>query len=126
RKSGKPSRLIVSCRCTRRTTRDFRSRSIRVIMRFRDASNNFCLIIGCSAESMKNNQKISIFIPSYLTRSRLPSPFEIVLIRLHPSSHRPLDKESTQEHASDESTDMCPKSDSPNLLRIGQHRRPTE
>jgi hypothetical protein len=30
-------------------------------MRLRDASNNFCWMIGWSAESMKNNQIISIF-----------------------------------------------------------------
>src|SRR3954463_1653599 len=42
-------------------------------MRFRDASNNFCFMIGGSAESMKNSQKISIEF-ALVSDAAVPTP----------------------------------------------------
>src|SRR3979411_3346358 len=47
---------MVSCRCTSRITRDFRSRSSFEILRTRMASSIFCCNIGWIAENMKKSQ----------------------------------------------------------------------
>src|ERR1700737_779814 len=47
---------MVSCRCTSRITRDFRSRSSCEIFRTRMASSNCCRSIGWTAEKMKKSQ----------------------------------------------------------------------
>src|ERR1700730_4297021 len=72
--SGKPRRLIVSCRCTRAMTRLFRARSIRLSRRNRLASSIFWRMTGCNAESMKNSQRISPILigPPMRTVPRLP------------------------------------------------------
>src|ERR1700730_12354246 len=48
---------MISCRCTSRITRDFRSRSSCEILRNRMASSIRCRSIGWIAENMNNNQK---------------------------------------------------------------------
>src|SRR6185503_14608191 len=70
--SGKPSRLIVSCRCTRAIIRLFRSRSSRCSRRSRLASSIFCWMTGCTIENMKKSHRISamLIVASSLT------PFE--------------------------------------------------
>src|SRR6267378_181453 len=50
---------MVSCRCTSRITRDFRSRSSCEILRTRMASSICCRSIGWIAENMKKSQNRS-------------------------------------------------------------------
>src|SRR3954465_2457743 len=59
RPRGKRGKRIVSCRCTRRITREFRSRSICAILRARIASFRRCFSTGCNAVKIKNNQNRS-------------------------------------------------------------------
>src|SRR5437899_12399033 len=73
---------------------------------------------------MKNSQKISIFILLHLTRSRLPRPFEPVLIWLQLPT--PAHKQSTQKHPTHESTYVRPPRSAADLLRTGQCRRAAE
>src|ERR1700719_352236 len=50
RYAGKPRMLIVSCRCTSRMTRDFRSLSILPMSRCREASRKRCFGIRLDRE----------------------------------------------------------------------------
>jgi hypothetical protein len=69
---------------------------------------------------MKNNQKISISFSFRLTSSRLPRPFEAVLVWLRWPA--PAHKQPTQNHATHKSTDVRPPRDAAHLLRTGQRR----
>src|ERR1700736_5966103 len=56
---GKPRKLIVSCRWTRRVTRLPRFFSMRCMSRTRAVSSIFCRSQGCSMENTRKIQKIS-------------------------------------------------------------------
>src|SRR3977135_53713 len=105
-------------------TRDFRSSSMILMSRLRDASSNRWVMSGWRADSMKNNQNKTITVPS-LTAARLPRPLHSVFVRLQRSLW-PTHKEPAQEHSANESPDVRPPRDAAYLLRTSQSERATE
>src|SRR5258708_1136943 len=70
---------MVSCRCTSRMTREFRSPSSWAILRVRIASSMRWRSTGCSAVNMKNIQKMSLML------MRLSCRLAKILQRCHSS-----------------------------------------
>src|SRR5882672_10543768 len=107
---------MVSCRCTNRITRDFRSRSSCEILRIRMASSICCRSIGWTAENMKKSQTISPIDMESSYGMTLKPPIGIeaehTLVRVIGAVALPgPDQERAKREPRQESSDMSPPRD---------------
>src|SRR5581483_11657734 len=106
--SGKPSRLMVSWRCTSAIARLRRRRSKRWSTRSRLASSIFCRRIGWSAEIMKNSHRTSVTPMGELLVTCLEGSPRYALVRPDTRIRAAPADERHERHAGDETADVGP------------------
>src|SRR5688572_28594956 len=128
--TGKPSKRIVSWRCTSRMTRELRFCSICAIFRIRMPSSIRCLSIGCSAENMKNSQKRSTnengmtspIVRTLWLPSRVEPVYAFIAIEV-PIAARRFAQERADNEPDQKASDMRPPGDTATGGRHEQVRR---